>query len=372
MFMADKESEELPDVCEIVIGSIGKFFRPPVDQIGLVPLNDYLDKSGWRKRIVESRFAPWTKEGVIFGLPHDVHPCTITFREDLYREAGIDLSQAKTWPEFHRACEKFRDYWRGRGLKYRHAVELIEGSAELVVVMLLQRGINPVDDFGNIYLEDPRVAQTIAFYATMCAGPRKVSGQTTPGAAYTKDLVDGNLCAFITPDWQVTYIKDFGKSLSGKMRMMPMPIFDPTDKPTSTHGGTCMAMTRACKNPDLAFKLMEYLYFSDDGLKATQEMSAIIPPVPEWWKRPEYHEPDPYFGGQKSKEMFTELALQIPKRYVTPMTNMAGLAMNDVVASAIRHVNEHGEEGLEEHCQRELKKVADELRLRMRHVKFEE
>src|SRR5262245_66446128 len=113
MFMADPTSEELPDLCEIVIGSIGKFFRPPLKDVGLVPLNEYLDRSGWRHRVVESRFAPWTKEGVIFGLPHDVHPCTITYRKDLFDEAGIDLTQAKTWPQFHAACVKFRDYWRG-------------------------------------------------------------------------------------------------------------------------------------------------------------------------------------------------------------------------------------------------------------------
>ena len=34
---------------------------------------------------------------MIFGVPHDVHPTTLTYRDDLFRQAGIDLSQAKTW-----------------------------------------------------------------------------------------------------------------------------------------------------------------------------------------------------------------------------------------------------------------------------------
>lgn len=374
MFMSDPTSDQLPDLCEIVIGSIGKFFRPPMKDIGLVPLNDYLDRSGWRRRVVEERFAPWTKEGVIFGIPHDVHPCTITYRKDLFDEAKVDLPQAKTWKEFHAACETFRDYWRERGYRYRHALELPEAASDFLMVMLLQRGINPVDDYGKIYLEDPRVAETVAMYATMVAGPRKVGVPASSNMGiYTKDLVEGNICAQITPDWQITYMKRYGgEMIAGKMRMMPMPVFDQTDKPTSTHGGTCMAMTRACKNRELAFELMQYLYFSEDGLKAAQEYTAIIPPVPEFWKRAEYNQPDPFFGGQRANELFTQMATQIPKRYVTPMTNMAGLTMNNVLAQAVAHVKKHGTDGLDELCRRECRKAADELRLRMRHVRFEE
>ena len=33
------------------------------------------------------------------------------------REAGVDLTQAKTWPQFHEACLKFEHYWRAAGLQ---------------------------------------------------------------------------------------------------------------------------------------------------------------------------------------------------------------------------------------------------------------
>src|SRR4051812_9507840 len=66
MFMSDQRGGVLPDVVEIEIGEVGKFFRPPVDEIGLLPLNDFLRQGGWDQRIVASRFAPWSKHGVIF------------------------------------------------------------------------------------------------------------------------------------------------------------------------------------------------------------------------------------------------------------------------------------------------------------------
>src|SRR5207249_4135119 len=86
MFMSDDATaaRDLPDVVEVEIAQVGRFFRPPLRNVGFLPLDDYLKRSGWQSKIVASRFAPWSKEGVIFGVPHDVHPCTITYRQDLF------------------------------------------------------------------------------------------------------------------------------------------------------------------------------------------------------------------------------------------------------------------------------------------------
>lgn len=372
MFMADSQSEEIPDLVEVEIGLIGRFFRPPVEDIGFLPLNDYVEQSGYGERIVRRRFAPWSKEDVIFGVPHDLHPCTITYRDDLFREAGTDLSQAKTWPQFHAACLQFRDYWRGRGYRYRHALEAAESSGDDLQKMLLQRGINPIDSYGKVHLEDPRVAETLAFYAQMVAGKDKVTAQTSQGiGALTKDITDGNLCSFITPDWRVTYIKRYGAAVSGKMRMMPMPVFEPGDAPTSTWGGTMMGITKACDNPDLAWKLLEHLYFSEAGLRLRQQSSEILPPIKTFWSDPFYHQPDPFLGGQKGSELFIELAPQIPARYVTPATSVASMALNDAVVRATRYVDDHGEAGLEAQCRIWLADISRDLRRRIEQWRFE-
>jgi arabinosaccharide transport system substrate-binding protein len=373
LFMADLSDEEIPDLVEMEIGLVGRFFRPPLHEVGFRPLDDYLQRSGWGERLIKSRLAPWQKEGVTFGVPHDVHPCTITYRKDLFKEADVDLAQAKTWKQFHEECLKFTRYWRGRGFRTRHAFELPESSSDYVQAMLLQRGINPIDSFGNVYIDDPKVAETIAFYATMVAGPRKVTAQTPAGtAARTKDLTEGNICAFLTPDWDYTYTKIYGAAVAGTMRMMPMPVFDPIDTPTSTRGGTMMGITRAAKNPDLAWKLLEYLYFSDEGIRARQNDSDILPPLRTIWKDPFYNRPDPFLGGQSSGALFVELAGQIPKRYVTPLSNVATLALNDVLVNAVDYVRERGDKGLEQACQGWLETAAIELKRRMQHTEFHE
>jgi ABC-type glycerol-3-phosphate transport system substrate-binding protein len=375
LFMRDLHDPETPDLVEMEIGLVGRFFRPPVDQIGFLPLDGYLDRSGWRDRLVQQRLAPWQKHGVTFGIPNDVHPCTITYRQDLFTEAGINLPDAKTWYQFQDACVHFEQYWRARGYKTRHALELPESSSDFLQTILLQRGINPIDSDNQVHLEDPRVADTLAWYATMVTGAKKCTGESPQGeGSLTRDLTQGNLCAFITPDWELTYLKMYGQSVSGKMRMMPMPVFEPSDTPTSTRGGTMMGITKACPNPDLAWKLLEFLYLSRQGLEGRQEVSDILPPVRDYWSDPFYNKPDPFLGGQRGGALFVKLAGQIPRRYVTPMSSLATLALNDAQIKAVHYVNEHGDDmpGLRAACRGWLIEASKDLKLRIDQMELKQ
>jgi arabinosaccharide transport system substrate-binding protein len=395
LFMSDPKSSELPDLVEIEIGWVGQYFRPPVSDVGFLPLNDLLVKNGWYDKIVPTRYAPWSKEGVIFGVPHDVHPTTISYRKDLFDEAGVDLSAARTWPAFQEACLKFQDYWKKRGVAYRHAIELNESAADMLQLMLLQRHINPVDDFGKIHMADPLVAKTMAFYTQLVTGPRSIAGQSTGGqAAFTKDLNEGNICAYITPDWRVTYLRQYAsEDLRGKMHMMPMPIFEPGDSPTATWGGTMIGIPRGNKNPNLAWKLLEFIYFSRTGIEKRREETDILPPIRTYWTEDYYHHTDYWYeqqaatrpsaestspktnkraiyGDQKAVEMLTELAGQIPPRYVTPATAIAQAELSVVLNLAVDYYNKHGTNGLEEACQGWLEMSAADLQRRMEQWRF--
>ena len=62
--------------------------------------------------------------------------------------------------------------------------------------------------------------------------------------------------------------------------MMPLPRFNTADAPTSTWGGTMIGVSRACKHPDDAWKLIEFLNFSDAGLEnLRQEHQQPAAPV---------------------------------------------------------------------------------------------
>jgi arabinosaccharide transport system substrate-binding protein len=364
----------VPDVVEVEISQVGKFFRPPLSEVGFLPIRPMLEGAGWYDQIDPVRYAPWSKDGVLFGVPHDIHPVGITYREDLFREARIDLSTAKTWPQFEADCRGFQIYWQSRGYRTRHAMEIYSARIDLLVIMLLQRGINLIDDHNQIHLADPKVAQTLAFYAKCAAGPARIGSESGEGdGPLARDLLEGNLCAFVTPDWRIGLFKQYGgPALSGKLRFMPLPRFDAADAPTATWGGTMIAILKSSPHQAEAWKLIERLYFDPEGIDARRRSTQILPPVKSMWDRPSYHQPDPYFGGQMLDEELIALARQIPPRFVTPATNIAGIYLMQALHNATTYVEDNGDAGLEAACQQWLTTAAADLHARMRQWEFDE
>lgn len=373
MSLFSSDSANVPDLAEIEIGSVGKFFIPPVREVGFLPLNQFLERDGLLDKMVPTRFAPWSKEGVIFGVPHDVHPVTISYRKDLFDAAGVDLASARTWDEFQLLCLKAQEQWRRRGYPRRYAIEMPASKAEYLVVMLLQRHINLVDDRNQVYLNDPKVADTIARYALMVKGSRQIGADSTPGASvmWTKDLADGYVAACFTPDWRSVYIRTHASELHGKMAMMRLPVFEAGDEPTGTWGGTMMGIPRKCKDPEESWRLLKFLYTTPQSLEARLRFTNIIPPMREQWANPMYHRADAFYGGQKVDELYIELADRIPKRYVTPFTPMAVQSLSFALGKAVEHVEDHGEAGLREVCQAYLDRQAQDLRKRIAFGTFE-
>ncbi len=418
LFLSGRSGAALPDAAEIEIGSIGRYLRPPAQDVGFLPLNDLLANSGrreirsltdpghrgwnarlardghiythdgarwqlnpsrivpdsWLDRILPARLAPWTKDGVIFGIPHDVHPVTLTYRDDLFREAGIDLSTATTWPQFQEMCLAFQRYWMQHGKPHRHAMELPPSSSDDLVLMLLQRHVNVVDDRGRVHIADPRVAATITFYAQLAAGPRAIGTAVEGGThAWIGDLEAGNACCIWTPDWKCNELRTYSNAtaLRGKLRMMPLPRFQPDDAPTATWGGTMIGIPRRCIRPAESWKLIEYLYLSEAGLHQ-QAISHNLPALPEQWSGPLYQQPDPLFGGQKVDRLYADLAAQIPMRYVTPVTTLAQLELAAVVSRAVEHSRRYGTDGLEAKTAGWLEWFERDVERRVEHATFDE
>jgi ABC-type glycerol-3-phosphate transport system substrate-binding protein len=243
----------------------------------------------------------------------------------------------------------------------------------MLMAMLLQRHINLIDDSDHVRFDDPRVAQTIAFYAQLVAGPGRIGGDISNAAGYgTQDLISGDVCALFTPDWRAGYVKTYAPELAGQLRMMPLPKFDPQDAPTSTSGGTMIGIPRACKNPDLAWKLIKLLYLTPQSNTArVANGSGILPAVKSLWKDDVYHQADPYYGGQKAFELYIDLAEKIPSRIVTPYTTQGAIALALVLHRAENYLNSNGTNGLENACTEWLRDAQSQLQRRIDFGKFE-
>ena len=104
-------------------------------------------------------------------------------------------------------------------------------------------------------------------------------------------MIDGVCLFYMCPDWRTRQIQNDVSSVAGKLGLMPLPAWEPGGLRTSTWGGTGLAFTNQCRNPDLAWKLAMYLYYDRDQLGPRFADTNILPPLKSAWNLPEFQQP---------------------------------------------------------------------------------
>jgi ABC-type glycerol-3-phosphate transport system substrate-binding protein len=335
----DQVRDLLPDLVEIEIGSVGQYLRAPAADVPLLPLDNYLDSHDLRQRLAPQRLASWSRDGIVFGLPLDMHPVALVYRRDLFLQAGVELGAANTWPALRSACQRFTDYWQAHSFPQRIALSLHRSSPDDLLMMLQQRHINLIDTDGRLHLDDPQVAQTLAFYATLVATPDHqppIAADPTPGPGrWADDLARGDRCAALVPDWALSDLRG-PPALFGKYRIRPLPCFDPTDSPTATWGGTAAVIPRNPRDPESSFQLLHFLYCSPEAAEARyQNNPDVLSAFPDQWT--EQSMPiNPFVSDNwNATALLVGLARQLPRRTVSPFDLLANLELSKALAATV-------------------------------------
>src|SRR5205085_9502637 len=129
---------DVPDMCEIEITQAGTFFRGPLNEVGFLDLTDRIHRTGLWDQLVRARFAPYTKKGRIFGLPHDVHPVALAYNRVAFEKLGIDPEKIETWDDF---IAVGRRVTRTTGAQPRYLIELSDSSCDQLEPLLFQLGV---------------------------------------------------------------------------------------------------------------------------------------------------------------------------------------------------------------------------------------
>ncbi|MBT3376175.1 MAG: extracellular solute-binding protein [Lentisphaerae bacterium] len=352
----------VPDVVEILNGSMGYFARGPLKDVGFVDLTERLEKEGIRERMVESRFSIWSSRGHVFAMPHDVHPVTLAYRRDLVEELGIDVEALTTWDEFVRVgrrvtCDLDRD-----GVADRYMIDLPSDGASALDLLLLQRGGGLFDEDGQVTMDSQVAVETLVWYIHQTRGEGRIAFSAGWGQSLSKAMLDGLALFYFCPDWRTKTFQQDVPGLAGKMAVMPLPAWEEGGRRTSTWGGTGFAITKACPRQELAWEFAKFLYLEKKELGKRFAGSNIIPPVKDAWDLPEFHTPNAYWSNQKIGVLLSDLARETPPAYVTAYTELARTKIGEAFMNAAIYYDDHGDDGLRDYVENELKRTADYVR----------
>ena len=267
---------------------------------GLLPLDDDIAKS---KAIdiadyVPAYLQPSQVKGVQYGLPFDGETTMLFYRTDRFQEAGLDPNKPpQTWEEFQQYAEKLTDKDKS---KYGFAVFAPE-SAYYFYPWLWQAGaeqLNPSDP-NDIVWDSPEGQKAADFYANLA----KYSPQDLLNATSWDGRVpfaNGDVAMYVAGTWFAGTLMTEFPDATGKWAAAPLP----KDKRCATTiAADHLVEFKATKNPDAAFKWIEWLSAPENmvafNLGTPEEPGTLLPPRKSLLDNPSLYVNRPYLQASK-------------------------------------------------------------------------
>jgi len=313
------------DMLDVESNMAAQVFAAPIDDIKFRNLEPRLRKEGLLQRINPPSFAPWSRKGRIFGVPEDVHPVLLAYRADLVEEAGLSLQGVEIYAEFAERLRPMIQDLNGDGIIDRYLIAFSPNSGtSLLNLFLRQAEPNLVSPEGVVRMDTPRVADVVTRLVLWSTGPDRIADEVSfHSAAGYRLFLEGYVVALPMSDWYaemfVTYLPD----LAGKMKLMPLPAWEPGGIRTSAWGGTMLSFFDDGNHFEESWKFMKSIFFTREMAREKFRRTGIITPVREFWDDPVFHEPDPFFSGQSRGKLFIEQAPHVPDRYTSPYMELA-------------------------------------------------
>lgn len=326
------------DLIEVERPMIGRFVAGPIEEVGFHDLTDRIRAEGIDQRLVATSFTPWTSRGRIFGLPHDVHPVLMCYRADLVEAAGIDVNEIETWDDFERLMRPLIADLNGDGKDDRYLLGLWYTGQDDLEVLLLQAGGGTFDAQGRSLIASEENAKVLARVVSWCLdGPGRIAIDAPEFSASGNQLkLDGQVIAALMPDWLAGVWINSMPALGGKLKLMPLPAWEPGGRRTSVRGGTMIAIPKTTEDFEAAWTFAKELYYAPDMARELFVSNHIISPVVDFWDEPYYAQRSDYFSGQQSGLAFIAEARNIPPRSSSPFHT---IALQRILDTATRLAN---------------------------------
>jgi arabinosaccharide transport system substrate-binding protein len=363
----------LADLIEIEASTFYKYVTGPLEDVGFVDLTDRLADEGILQTLNPPSLSPWTSRGRIFGLPHDVHPVLLVYRADIVEdELGVDMASVETWDDFVRLLRPAIRDLSGDGRADRYLLNFWFNDAGALEVLMLQAGGGTFDIDGNLIVDSPVNARVLSQAIEWCFGEGRIAIQAPDFDAGGNQLkLDGRVVAAMMPDWLAGVWKRDLPQLGGKLKLMPLPAWEPGGRRTSVQGGTMLGIPKASMESgefEDAWAYAKHLYLSREVAESLFREGNIISPVTRFWDQPFYHEPDPYFSGQPSGSLFIEQAPHVPLRPSHPYRVVARTEIGRAADRLRAYADARGVysvEALMPEAQRLLEAAAERVRQQM-------
>lgn len=261
------------------------------------------------------------------GLIWDIGPASLFYRRDIFEEVGLPSDPAEvdalfsTWDGFLEAAEKV--YIPGERW-------LVSNAAMLYSWCYMNRDFFDKDLNLIMDKEVAKEALEAAIKMRQNGWDAKIIDMWSNEA--NAAFGSGQVATVVAGCWYGGFLKTWiAPDTGGKWGVARLP----GGIGSSNWGGSHLAIPSQSKNKELAWEFIKYALATKEAQNKMFEVVDYFPGYIPAWDDPIYHAEDPFFGGQKTRELWVDIAESTYPSFSTLMDTTAENAMGNAVRSGL-------------------------------------
>ncbi len=312
--------EQTNDIEALEVGFIAQF----VEAGGMTDLNAAPFKAaGITKDIVKFAMAnATTTDGNLVAMPVDIAPAVLFYQEALAREAGLDMDNLKNWDEYIAAMKKLTNPAKGIvAIEHPSAVQAIPLNGGKGGWLRNGAPLEPKDKFlGALQLVQKVKLANVDGDLGAWSGP------------WSQAYMDGKVATIVNGAWFGGTLRTWLSPEPGKWRVAYLP-----GKMMASLGGTYLSIpsTVPAERKAAAWEVIKYLATSPVAQLIVFKEIDAFPALTTVYNDPVMDEPVAFYGGQKVRKIFADVALNIPENKVSEFDNVILSIWNGAVSDVI-------------------------------------
>jgi lactose/L-arabinose transport system substrate-binding protein len=263
------------------------------------------------------RWPDATMDGKIYAMPWDSGPVVLYYRRDVFEKAGLPTDPDQvgelvaTWDDYLNVCRTIKEK---TGL-YCFANNKANNSGRLYEMALWEQGLGYYDaETGDITIDSEENVKTLEMLGQFWDEDLASDNLEWTDPWYNEFAsLDEPVATLIEASWMDVFLKSWiAPGTEGLWGVTRMPAGPYGGARASNDGGSTFVINGKTDNPDAAWAFIEFTLARPENQLKMFAVSGFIPALETTYDDPVFQEPDPFFDGQATREVYLDVVKTIP------------------------------------------------------------
>ncbi|KQQ74906.1 hypothetical protein ASF70_03150 [Rhizobium sp. Leaf321] len=259
---------QAPDLFRVTYQQIGRY----ASNKAAIDLTQYLEKD-FGKGFTPAVWSAANVKGTPYALPHHTDTFALFYNEELLEKANIavpsSLDEAWTWAAFIDNAKKLKTQG---GSSYPFAMSWQNGAVHRWMFYLYQHGGRLLsEDLTASRITEKAGIETIAWTQSWFTEGLVPPSTSVKSAEKVQNLfANGTIAMMLNGNWQIPFVEQQMKAKWG-VTYLPRDVAMADDL-----GGTCVAVSRDSKTPELAAEFVKFLV-NEENMRSFVNTAQLLP-----------------------------------------------------------------------------------------------